>query len=212
MMPIRVLVVDDHALFRAGVCQVLRDAGMTVVSEAGNGAEALRAVESAAIDVVLLDLHMPGGGGLSVLPTLATRARVLILTVSEATEDLHGAIREGASGYLLKNARPDQIVDAVTAVAGGQAALSPEPAARVLRLARASAVAHAPILSPREWAVAQRIARGCSNREVAAELDISANTVKTYVARIFEKYGVHNRVELAMRLRDGEEAGGPRRS
>lgn len=197
-----VVVADDHALFRRGVCDVLRSAGMHVAAEAEDGAGAIQAVRDHTADVLLLDLHMPDTSGLEVLRALPRPVPVLVLTVSDADEDLHAAIRAGAAGYLLKSARPDQIVDAVQAVATGKGALSPEVAARVLRAARDAPPPNAPALSEQENAVARLIAHGCSNRAIAARLGISHHTVKTYVGRIFEKYGVHTRVEIALRLRD----------
>ncbi len=195
------IVVDDHALFREGVRGVLTSAGIDIAAEAGDGASAIRAVRDHSADVMLLDLHLPDVSGIDVLRALPRRIPVLVLTVSDADEDLETAIRAGAAGYLLKSARPDQIVDAVRAVACGQGALSHEVAAHVLRAARAAPLPNAPSLTEREHAVAHLIARGCSNREIAARLDISHHTVKTYVGRIFEKYGVHTRVEIALRLR-----------
>lgn len=195
------MIVDDHALFRMGIADVLRQAGVEVVAEAGDGRAAIDAVQTALPDVVLMDLHMPTMAGVDAIPRIIPHAAVLVLTVSDADRDLQRAIDAGVSGYLLKSADPREVVAAVLAVASGKGALSPDVTGRVLRAARGAHADPLPALSERERVVVECIARGESNRAIADSLGISQHTVKTYVRRIFEKLGVRSRVEVALRAR-----------
>lgn len=201
MSRVRVMIVDDHALFRRGIADVLRQAEMEVVAEAGDGRAAIEALHAALPDVVLMDLHMPAMGGVDAIPHITPLAAVLVLTVSDADRDLQRAIDAGVSGYLLKSADPREVVAAVLAVASGKGALSPDVTGRVLRAARGVHADPLPALSERERAVVACIARGETNRAIADALGISQHTVKTYVRRIFEKLGVHSRIEVALRAR-----------
>lgn len=194
-----VLVADDHALFRQGLVRVLLDAGLDVIGEAGDGNEAIRIVRERAPDVVLMDLHMPDCDGIAATLEVADETRVLVLTVSEEDDDLYRAIKAGARGYLLKNVGPRDLVEAVRAVAAGDAVLSPEMTATAFAGLRGRVPKTAlDDLSGREREVLGLIARGLSNRAVAGKLAISEHTVKTYVERIFEKLGVNSRAEAAV--------------
>jgi DNA-binding NarL/FixJ family response regulator len=199
----RVALVDDHAMFRAGVRAELEKAGLEVVAEAGDVEEALAAIAATAPDVVLLDVHMPGGGGLEVLRRLPGRieTRVLALSVSDAAEDVIAIIRAGARGYVTKNISGDELADAITRVAGGDAVFSPRLAGFVLD-AFAGAIEVAQVdedldrLTEREREVMRLIARGYAYKEVAKELFISIKTVETHVSSVLRKLQLSSRHEL----------------
>ena len=192
----RVLVVDDHALFRQGLCRVLSEAGIDVVGEAGDGAEAVRMARRLGPDVVLMDLHMPVRDGVEATRDLAPEARVLILTVSDEDEDLFRALDAGAQGYLLKDTGPEALVGAVRSVAEGSVVLSPEVSKRVLAAVRRPR-RDLSGLSGREKEVLALVARGRSNLAIAKALGISEHTVKTYIERLFQKLDVSSRSEAA---------------
>jgi two-component system, NarL family, nitrate/nitrite response regulator NarL len=196
---IEVLVVDDHALFRRGVVDLLHDEpGFAVAGEASSGPEALKLSREVKPHVVLLDVQMPGDGGVSVVQDLKQEvgARVLMLTISEKNEDLHAAIEAGADGYLLKSAEPDELCRAIRQVAAGQSVLSPEITARVMRAAvRSWQYEPAVNLSPRELEVLAELARGATTAEIANTLIISPSTVKTHIHHILEKLEAANRAE-----------------
>jgi DNA-binding NarL/FixJ family response regulator len=199
----RVALVDDHAMFRAGVRAELEKAGLEVVAEAGDVEEALAAIAATEPDVVLLDVHMPGGGGLEVLRRLPGRieTRVLALSVSDAAEDVIAIIRAGARGYVTKNISGDELADAITRVAGGDAVFSPRLAGFVLD-AFAGAIEVAQVdedldrLTEREREVMRLIARGYAYKEVAKELFISIKTVETHVSSVLRKLQLSSRHEL----------------
>lgn len=199
----RVALVDDHAMFRAGVRAELEKAGLEVVAEAGDVDEALAAIAATEPDVVLLDVHMPGGGGLEVLRRLPGRieTRVLALSVSDAAEDVIAIIRAGARGYVTKNISGDELADAITRVAGGDAVFSPRLAGFVLD-AFAGAIEVAQVdedldrLTEREREVMRLIARGYAYKEVAKELFISIKTVETHVSSVLRKLQLSSRHEL----------------
>lgn len=199
----RVALVDDHAMFRAGVRAELEKAGLEVVAEAGDVDEALAAIAATEPEVVLLDVHMPGGGGLEVLRRLPGRieARVLALSVSDAAEDVIAIIRAGARGYVTKNISGDELADAITRVAGGDAVFSPRLAGFVLD-AFAGAIEVAQVdedldrLTEREREVMRLIARGYAYKEVAKELFISIKTVETHVSSVLRKLQLSSRHEL----------------
>jgi DNA-binding NarL/FixJ family response regulator len=204
---VRVLVVDDHALFRHGLLQVLRTApDIEVVGEAR---DALSAIELAAEwlpDVVLMDVRMPGMNGIEAARRIRAAqpaVRILMLTESEEEDDLYGAVRAGATGYLLKEVAIDEIADAIRAVASGQALVSPMMTTKLLSefnaLSRRVEEEHdARRLTPRELEVLRLIARGLSNKDIATELVIAENTVRNHVRNILEKLEVRSRVEAAM--------------
>lgn len=201
--PIRVLIVDDHALFRRGLAGLLSEyRDIVLVGEAHNGHEAVALSRQCDPDVVLLDVHMPQGGGLEAVRLLKHESdvRVLMLTISDKDDDLMGAIEAGADGYLLKSAEPDELYQAIKRVAAGQSVLSPEVTARVMRAAVGSHVPQTGVgLSPREREVLARLAQGATSAEIAADLTISENTVKTHVRHILEKLKASNRAEAVAR-------------
>ncbi|HET7174272.1 MAG TPA: response regulator transcription factor [Nocardioidaceae bacterium] len=200
---LRVVVVDDHAMFRTGVKTELRFS-VDVVGEAADVDEAVAVVASTTPDVALLDVHLPGGGGVEVLKRLTTRlpdVRFLALSVSDAAEDVIGVIRAGARGYVTKNITGYELVAAIRRVADGDAVFSPRLAGFVLD-AFAGQVDLADVdedldrLSAREREVMRLIARGYAYKEVAAELFISIKTVETHVSNVLRKLQLSNRHQL----------------
>lgn len=200
MKPIRLMVVDDHVLFRRGLIGLLSDmAEFEVVGEAGSGEEALRAITKAGPDIVLLDINMPGLSGVETLRAMreaGLETRVLMLTVSQDENDLVGAIMAGASGYLLKNVEPEMLRRTLLEVAQGKSVLSPEITAQVFKvMRRASSAPSQELVSGRELDVLHCLARGLTTTQIASELYISENTVKTHIRHILEKMEVNNRAE-----------------
>lgn len=197
--PIKLLVVDDHILFRRGLIGLVREQpDFYFVGEAGNGPDAIQICRQQQPDVVLMDVHMPGGNGVEALQTIKkeTKARVLMLTISKKDEDLLGALAAGADGYMLKNAEPEQLCQAIRQVAAGQGVLSPEITSQVMRAAASSQSRQSTTsLSRRELEVMVQLARGATTTEIAAALVISTNTVKTHIRRILKKLNVANRAE-----------------
>ncbi|MEV4565432.1 response regulator transcription factor [Nonomuraea sp. NPDC049419] len=193
MSVIRLMVVDDHPIVRDGLRGMFTgEPGFEVVGVAGDGAEAVGLAEELRPDVILMDLRMPGTDGVTAIRMLAERgstARVLVLTTYDTDRDVLPAIEAGATGYLLKDAMPDELVRAVRAAARGEAVLSPSVATRLLGQVRAPADP----LSARELEVLGLIARGCTNREAAARLFISEATVKSHLLHIYTKLGVKDR-------------------
>jgi DNA-binding NarL/FixJ family response regulator len=207
--PVRVLVVDDDALMRAGVWAVLgSDERIAVAGEAGDGAEAIERAAALAPDVVLMDVRMPRLDGIAAtreLLAVAPGARVLILTTFEQDDYVFGALRAGASGFLLKRARPEELIAAVHAVAAGDSLLSPSVTRTVIeRLAATDAGRDAPDaaaiaeLTPREREVLELLARGLSNAEIAAALVIEESTAKTHVKRVLTKLRLRDRVQAVI--------------
>ena len=197
---LRLVVVDDHALFRRGLVGLLEEMpGFLVVGQAGDGQQALPVIEQANPDVVLLDLNMPVMDGIATLRALKERkhpVRVLMLTISKDDADLLDAIRAGADGYLLKNTEPEDLRKAILRVAEGEGALSPEITAPVLRaLARFDYPTPGPLLSDRELEVLECMLDGLTTQQISNRLFISDNTVKTHVRHIFDKLEVSNRAE-----------------
>lgn len=198
--PIRLVVVDDHALFRRGLVGLLEEMpGFRVVGQAGDGQQAVSIIEQQLPDIVLLDLNMPVMDGISTLKILKSRRlapRVLMLTISQDDADLLDAIRVGADGYLLKNTEPDDLRKAILRVVEGQGVLSPEVTAPVLRaLSRFDGDTPSQLLSDRELEVLTCMVDGLTTQQIAGRLFISENTVKTHVRHIFEKLEVSNRAE-----------------
>lgn len=201
--PIRILIVDDHAIFRLGVAELLQDeADMEVVGQADNAGDAPRLNRLLNPDIVLMDVHMPGIRGYDAIPDLKRDrdVRVLMLTVSERDEDLLAALAAGADGYLLKNAEPQELTQAVRKTVAGEAVLSGKITAQVMRAAVRGYRADAPTpLSPREQEVLQLLAGGASTADMAAALVISESTVKTHVRHILEKLEASTRAEAVAR-------------
>lgn len=198
----RVVLVDDHALFRAGVAAELAGS-VDLVGEAGDVAKAIVVIRATRPDVVLLDVHLPGGGGRAVLDACVPelpQTRFLALSVSDAADDVIGVVRGGARGYVTKNVDAPELLEAIHRVAGGDAVFSPRLAGFVLD---AFSGAAAPVddqldqLSPREREVMRYIARGYTYREVARELVLSVKTVETHVSAVLRKLQLSNRHELA---------------
>jgi len=199
MTPIRLLVVDDHALFRSGLISLLK--GMPefqVVGEASDGQEALQAARRLNPDVVLLDVNMPVMDGVETVSQMKAElhCRILMLTISKNDEDLFGSIQAGADGYLLKNATPEELRKAIQQVQGGMSVLAPDVTRRVMNAVRADqAGSPAHNLSDREMEVLQCLANGLTTAQIAQQLFISDNTVKTHVRHIMEKLEASTRAE-----------------
>jgi DNA-binding NarL/FixJ family response regulator len=203
MRVIRLVVVDDHALFRAGLVSLLTSIPeFEIVGEAGDGRQALAVVREEKPDVVLLDVNMPVMGGVEMVEALQEndRPRILMLTISKHDEDLFGAIAAGADGYLLKNAEPDELRRAINLVADGKSVLSPEVTSRVLKAVSSShGIPPDVALSKREMDVLNCLAKGMTSAQIAKDLFISENTVKTHVRHILEKLEASNRAEAVSR-------------
>jgi DNA-binding NarL/FixJ family response regulator len=199
MKPIRLVVVDDHALFRSGLISLLNGTPeFQVVGEAGNGQEALDVVRRLSPDVILLDVNMPIMGGVETVTELRQDrdVRILMLTISKNDEDLFGAISAGADGYLLKNVSPEELFKAIRSVQAGLSVLAPDVTRQVLRAVSLDQVGAADRgLSSRELEVLKCLAQGKTTAQISTELFISDNTVKTHVRHILEKLEASNRAE-----------------
>lgn len=207
--PLRILLVDDHALFRAGMTSLLasRDT-VEVVGEAQNGLEAVEAARKLAPDIVLMDVHMPSMDGIQAARLITAerpQSRVVMLTVSDKDEDLFEAIKAGAMGYLLKNLEPEELFDYLVGIARGEAPISRGMAAKILaefaaQASRARETAPAELagaLTPREREVLGLVASGATNREIAVKLTLTENTVKNHLRNILGKLHLENRVQAA---------------
>lgn len=205
---IRVMVVDDHPVVRAGIVGLLEtEVDFEVVAEAESGERAIELAAGHAPDVVLMDLRMPGIGGVEATRQIAGvgPARVLVFTTYEADDQILAAIEAGASGYLLKAAPAAELAAGVRAVAAGQTVLAPSIAAQLTRAAQAARSAAeteaeaVPQLTVREVEVLALVAEGCSNPQIAARLFIGESTVKTHLLHVFGKLGVGDRTLAVMR-------------
>jgi DNA-binding NarL/FixJ family response regulator len=204
---LRVLLADDQAMVRSGFRLILESQpGITVAAEAADGTQAVALARKLRPDVCLVDIRMPGLDGIEVTRTLAGPGvadplRVVIVTTFDTDEYVYGALRAGAVGFLLKDAGPALLIEAVRAASAGDALISPSVTVRLLRelasIRRPAAAGAGDQLSERELDIARSIARGRTNQEIAAELFISLSTVKTHITRIQNKLGVRNRVEIA---------------
>jgi DNA-binding NarL/FixJ family response regulator len=211
--PVRVLVVDDDPLVRAGLRLLLSGDDLVVVGEAGDGAEGCRQVEALRPDVVLMDIRMPGTDGLTATEAVLAGddpPQVIVLTTFDTDEHILRALRAGAAGFLLKDTPPAEIVSAIHRVAAGDAQLSPSVVQRLI----ATAVATHPRveaarerlaqLTPRELDIARAIGEGLSNAEIAARLYLSVPTIKAHVSAVLDKLDAANRVQVALLVHDAE--------
>src|SRR6266571_4714000 len=204
---VRVLIVDDHDLFRSGLRNLLEDEGVQVVGEAGAGQEALNIVREVAPDVVVMDLNMPGMGGIEAtrhITAIAPLTRVVMLTISEVDSDVMDAILAGACGYLLKDSSIQDLMTGIRAASRGESLISPNIAAKVLQRVRATStqpeIANTirAELSDREIEVLKLIANGKDNAMIAGELHISPKTVKNHISNILMKLQIDNRIQAAV--------------
>ena len=203
----RVLLVDDHEIYRAGLRGLLEEAGIDIVGEAASGEAALTLVEEKHPNVVIMDLNMPGMGGIEAarqIATLAPLTRVIMLTVSSAAPDITDAVLAGACGYLLKSATTQEIVGGITAASRGDALLSPSVAAKLLeRVREAPARPNIPdpasaSLTDREIEVLRLLSSGMDNAEIGRTLFISPSTVKNHISSILLKLQIENRIQAAV--------------
>ena len=218
--PVRLAVVDDDPMVRAALGMMLGgDSGLTVVAEAGDGEEALHVVPASGADVVLMDIRMPVRDGLSATEALLERhpdLKIIVLTTFDTDDMVLRALRIGAAGFLLKDTPPARLVEAIRTVAAGHPMLSPSVTAQLIAAvtrtdeapevherARSARTALA-TLTERERDVADAVARGLSNADIASELYMGVPTVKTHVGRLFTKLGVENRVQVAILVHDAQ--------
>jgi DNA-binding NarL/FixJ family response regulator len=216
VVKIRVLLVDDDALVRAGLRMILSSSDeMEVVGEAADGADAVAAVQAHRPDVVLMDIRMPGMDGIAATSALRRQAsppHVIVLTTFQADEHVISALRAGADGFLLKDTAPTEIINAVRLVATGEAMLSPSVTRTLLSHLgthemtdrRRIAAQHLTSLTDREREVAAAVGSGASNAEIAASLFMSEATVKAHVSRLLTKLAVTNRVQIAILVHDAQ--------
>jgi DNA-binding NarL/FixJ family response regulator len=206
---IRVLIVDDHALFRRGLQMVLEgEDDIAVVGEANDGHEAVEQAEATTPDVVLMDVRMPKRTGIEatrVIKDMLPSTKILMLTISDEEADLYEAIKAGASGYLLKEISIEEVASAVRSVQAGQSLISPSMASKLLsefatmvKRRDERAQVPGPRLTERELEVLKLVAKGMNNRDIGTELFISENTVKNHVRNILEKLHLHSRMEAVV--------------
>jgi DNA-binding NarL/FixJ family response regulator len=204
---LRVLIVDDHDLFRHGLRNLLEGEGVHIVGEAAAGQEAVRIVREIAPDVVVMDLNMPGMGGVEAtrhITSIAPLTRVVVLTISDEDSDVIDAILAGACGYLLKDSSIQELIAGIRAASNGESLISPTIAAKVLQRVRASSTQPQiertirSELSEREIDVLKLIANGKDNAMIAGELHISPKTVKNHISNILMKLQIDNRIQAAV--------------
>jgi DNA-binding NarL/FixJ family response regulator len=204
---LRVLIVDDHDLFRTGLRNLLEEQGVHIIGEAASGAEAVKLVREMAPDVVVMDLNMPGMGGVEAtrhITTFSPLTRVVMLTISDQDNDVMDAILAGACGYLLKDSSIQDLMAGIRAASHGESLISPIIAAKVLQRVRATStqpeIANTirAELSDREIEVLKLIANGKDNAVIAAELHISPKTVKNHISNILMKLQIDNRIQAAV--------------
>jgi two-component system nitrate/nitrite response regulator NarL len=203
----KVLIIDDHTLFRAGLEDLLVRRGIKVVAAVGSGQEGLKCISELKPDIVLLDMRMPEMGGLTVLSQLKkshSRLRVAMLTTSNAENDIVEALRSGAQGYLLKDMEPDELVVALRSIIAGETVVAPELAPILAKIVRGEVVPDEkevnPFskLTPREYEILMLLAEGQSNKVIARNLGISDGTVKLHVKAILRKLEVSSRITAAV--------------
>ncbi len=209
-MPSRVpiLVADDHGFIRAGVEAVLRGSRFMVVAGAASGEETLDAIRASDPEIVLLDLNMPGRGGVHVLETLRARGdrrKVVVLTAEIGDADLVRLIAAGVEGIVFKDGAEDALIEVLETVARGGTVIDPALLDRARAAAlKPRAVSLSEVLTPREWLMATLVARGLRNRDIGQQMSIGEGTVKVYLHAIYQKLGIDNRTELAlMAVREG---------
>ena len=204
---LRVLIVDDHDLFRTGLRNLLEEQGVQIVGEAASGAEAVKIVRDLTPEVVVMDLNMPGMGGVEAtrhITAIAPLTRVVMLTISEEDSDVMAAILAGACGYLLKDSSIQELMAGIRAASRGESLISPTIAAKVLQRVRATSTQPEIAnqirseLSDREIEVLKLIANGKDNAVIAAELHISPKTVKNHISNILMKLQIDNRIQAAV--------------
>ena len=203
--PIRILLVDDHTLFRSGIRLLLqRNRDFEVVGEAADGLEGVKRAKELKPDIVLLDLHMLGLSGLDALGLILQESpscQVVLLTVSEDAEDLALALKKGAAGYLLKNIDADYLLESLRKVMQSDAVISPEMTAKLVASFRKAAppvLNELKKLTPREGEMLAQLALGLSNKEIARKLEVAESTVKIHLQSVLKKLGVNNRVQAAI--------------
>ncbi|WP_341530498.1 response regulator transcription factor [Nostoc sp. UHCC 0302] len=193
---IRVLIVDDHSIVRQGLAAMIEnEPDMTVVGQAGNGQEAIAQYRQLQPDVTLIDLRMPQISGVDAIVAICAEfahARMIVLTTYDGDEDIYRALRAGAKGYLLKDAEPDALLNAIHIVHSGQQYIPSEVAAKLVQRM------NIPELSDREQEVVCQMARGLSNQDIAAALNITESTVKFHINRILSKLGVSDRTQAVI--------------
>ena len=211
---IRVIVADDEALVRAALVKMVNSRpDMAVVGEAANGPQAVRCAQTQRSDVVLMDVRMPGGDGITAtaqLRALPAPPQVLVLTTFDLDDFVFAALEAGAAGFLLKDTDPERLFHAIRAVADGEGMLAPTVTKRLIDRTREraaatrsnAAVARLELLTAREAEVLDAVAQGMSNDRIARELFLSEGTVKTHVSRILAKLDLENRVQAALLFRD----------
>ncbi len=201
----RVLLADDHALFRAGIASLLRAWNVDVVGQASDGREALEQVRRLRPDLVLMDIGMPGCNGIEATRLIKAElpeTKIVMVTVSDDSDDLFDAIKSGADGYLLKDMSEESLGRTLDAVAAGEPALSPALAARIVdefaRAGKAADEKQASALTPRESDVLKLVSAGATNKEIAAALSVTENTVNFHVKNILSKLRLKNRAQAAV--------------
>lgn len=205
MKKIRVLLVDDHSLFRSGVKALIqRDEGIEVTGEGGNALEGIDLARSLRPDVVLMDISMPGIKGTKAIEALleaAPSVNLLMLTVSENENDLFDAIKAGAKGYILKNIEPEDLIRSIKRVAGGEAVISGTLTGKIMDEFRNMIIQkeeHKEVLTPREKEVLLLLAEGKSNKDIAVKLNLSESTVKIHIQHVLKKLNLKGRVQAAV--------------
>lgn len=207
----RIMLVDDHPMLRRGLRDLLSmEDDLLPVAEAGSGQEALALVKQHELDLILLDLNMPGMDGIETIHALRAASvdtRIVIFSVSDDHDDVVEALREGADGYLLKDIEPEELIEQIRLAAQGQMALSTELTqvlAQAIRSRPVSSQAHPSMLTKREKDVLKLIAKGKSNKMIARNLDIAEGTVKVHVKRLLSKLGMRSRTEAAVWVVENE--------
>ena len=203
---LRVMLVDDHDLFRTGLRNLLEEEGVHIVAEAPDGNAALQLVRELAPDVVVMDLNMPGMNGIEAtreITRVAPLTRVLVLTISDQDADVLDAIVAGACGYLMKDSSIQDLMQGIRAASVGESLISPHIASKVLQQVRSASVDPSgtmarPELSDRETEVLRLIANGKDNAEIARDLHISPKTVKNHISNILMKLQIENRIQAAV--------------